>query len=88
MGVAGPERVTPGWPAPEDPAPDEGVPSPRSTRTLPPGTSTIQVLGAPAPRRAALATAARYNEREGTNAHITLPYPADDALLSRLVGLP
>ena len=36
----------------------------------------------------ALATAARYNEREGINAHITLPYPADDALLSRLVGLP
>ncbi|MEA5049664.1 MAG: urocanate hydratase [Eubacteriales bacterium] len=33
----------------------------------------------------ALDTAARYNIREGENAHITLPYLADDALLDRVV---
>ena len=32
----------------------------------------------------ALATAARYNEREGERAHITLPVLADDALLDRV----
>ena len=33
----------------------------------------------------ALATAARYNEREGANAHITLPHLASDALLDRFL---
>ena len=32
----------------------------------------------------ALLTAARYNEREGEKAHITLPILADDALLDRV----
>ena len=33
----------------------------------------------------AIATAARYNEREANRAHITLPYLADDALLDRIL---
>ncbi len=33
----------------------------------------------------ALRTAARYNEREGENAHITLPYRTDDALLDNIL---
>ena len=33
----------------------------------------------------AVATAARYNERESTRAHITLPYLADDALLDNIL---
>ncbi len=33
----------------------------------------------------ALTTAARYNQREGANAHITLPYLASDALLDRIL---
>ena len=33
----------------------------------------------------ALDTAARYNIREGENAHITLPFPADDALLDWVI---
>ena len=33
----------------------------------------------------ALATAVRYNEREGANAHITLPHLASDALLDRFL---
>ena len=33
----------------------------------------------------ALLTAARYNEREGEQAHITLPYLADDALLDQIL---
>lgn len=33
----------------------------------------------------ALRTAARYNEREGEKAHITLPYLADDALLDQIL---
>ena len=33
----------------------------------------------------ALITAARYNEREGDKAHITLPYLADDALLDQIL---
>ena len=34
----------------------------------------------------AMETAARYNAREGTRAHITLPYLASDALLDRLLN--